>query len=385
MVEIRLYHHIDQIKRDEWDDMIPENVFVSHGWLKTIEETFQGNIQPIYLVAQRSKDLVGAAVCYIMNEDSDPFLDYIIFGRARRMISRLGISFLPALICWPLFSFGSHLMVKEASDPEKKGDIVSQLLNVIERRQSAYKSSLIFLNVMDQESDLVRLFEERGYLRSLLPPINFLDIQWSSFSGYLDHLKGISRHSKKDIRYQMNKNRKAGVTIGQLEHIEGYEARLYRLISDNHYKYSGLPLMLKHNFLRKLKENLGKYAVIYVAFKDGRIIGTCYLLKRGKTGFVHMAGVDHEASGNDFTYFNLCYYRPIMDAISGNIKRLFFGREMYELKMRRGCKTSNTYIYYKPYGRLTYPFVKLWFAALEAWIRHRLPERAKKNLKTIRI
>jgi hypothetical protein len=64
---------------------------------------------------------------------------------------------------------------------------------------------------------------------------------------------------------------------------------------------------------------------------------------------------------------------------------LFFGREMYELKARRGCKTSNTYIYYKPYGKLKYPFVKLWFATLEAWIQFRLPERAKKNLNAIRI
>ena len=156
MVEILLYRHIDQIKRDEWDAMVPENVFVSHGWLKTIEETFEGNIHPVYVVAQRSEDLVGAAVCYFMNEDSDPFLDYIIFGRARRMISRLGISFLPALICWPLFSFGSHLMVKEASDPEKKGDVVSRLLDVIERCRSEYKPFLMFLNVMDQEMDLVR-------------------------------------------------------------------------------------------------------------------------------------------------------------------------------------------------------------------------------------
>ena len=65
---------------------------------------------------------------------------------------------------------------------------------------------------------------------------------------------------------------------------------------------------------------------------------------------VPIEGVDHGMSGNDFTYFNINYYRPIMDAISSGKTRMNYGRGMYELKRRRGCKVKNICFYYKPYN-----------------------------------
>ncbi|MDH3689607.1 MAG: hypothetical protein OEU36_09050, partial [Gammaproteobacteria bacterium] len=51
---------------------------------------------------------------------------------------------------------------------------------------------------------------------------------------------------------------------------------------------------------------------------------------------------------NDFTYFNLTYYRPMADAIAMQIKRLYYGTLMYTMKSKRGCSTTEIYLYYKP-------------------------------------
>jgi len=96
--------------------------------------------------------------------------------------------------------------------------------------------------------------------------------------------------------------------------------------------------MFQRTFLKELNKNLGEDVVIYVSFKDDIITGARILLKN-KTGYVSMVGVDHEALGNDYTYFNICFYKPITDAIANKMTKLYFGREMYESKARRGCRT----------------------------------------------
>ena len=102
--------------------------------------------------------------------------------------------------------------------------------------------------------------------------------------------------------------------------------------------------------------------ITYVSFKKERITGVCVLLKKNRTGHLKLVGVDHETAGNDFTYFNIAYYNPIMDAIFEKIKRLYFGQGMHEAKIRRGCKNTNVYLYYNPLNRIKKILSKSWFS-----------------------
>jgi hypothetical protein len=112
---------------------------------------------------------------------------------------------------------------------------------------------------------------------------------------------------------------------------------------------------------------MGADAVIFIARKGCHITGTHILLKRGEIGHQNMVGVDHDLAGNDFTYFNIVFYRPITDAIAWGIKRLWLGVAMYDLKRRRGCKLSPAYHFYKSTRPLKNRLVAPWFWLHSAW------------------
>ncbi len=119
--------------------------------------------------------------------------------------------------------------------------------------------------------------------------------------------------------------------------------------------------------------------MIYVSFKKDRLTGVKVLLKRNKVSYMRLIGIDHEMAGNDFTYFNIGYYRPIMDAISDKIKRLYYGPAMYEMKARRGCRTSDLYIYYKSFNKIKYIGIRPWFIFLSMWYKNKLPRIVRKR------
>ena len=379
MHSIKIVDSIKDIKQEEWDSMIDDNAFASYGWLKTVEETYIGDINSRYILVQDYEKLVGAAVCYVFDKTDDIMnLDTLLLGRLKKYAWKLGISFAPALVCCPIFCYGKHLLVKNSADPTQKGIITDALLNAIENMASGEKFSVSFANVMDNEPELIKVLSNRGYSKALVLPLNYLDIEWASFEEYMGHLSTISRKMRRDVRRQINKNRKEGTTIERLDKPDRYEDRLHELINTHHYKYNRKPFMFRKELFSKLKENLREEVVFYTSFKRGIITGLCILFKRNRTGYLSIVGVDHEKTGNDFTYFNIAYYRPIADAISDKISRLYYGRAMYELKARRGCKTNNVYVYCRSFNKIGNIAVKPWFAFLSMWYKNKLPRRVKK-------
>ena len=96
---------------------------------------------------------------------------------------------------------------------------MNQLLNAIEHVAVDENLPLSFLNVMNHESDLINLLDHRGYNKTDLLPLNYLDIEWSTFSGYLNYLKCISKKASKMVRNEINRNRNEKVCIENLENI----------------------------------------------------------------------------------------------------------------------------------------------------------------------
>lgn len=378
MHSIKIVDSINKVKKDVWDALIEDNPFASHGWLKTIEETFIEDIRPNYILFEDSERLKGAAVYYYqVKTDTIETLDNLLFGRLKRLLSRLGLSFLPALICCPLLCHGHHLLISKEVGPEEKEIIMKGLLRTIEQIGSAKKLSIAFPNVMDHEDTLIALLKENGYHRVTHMPLSYMDIKWASFTEYLDFMKHFWRSANKAIKNEINRNRKEGVTIRPIEGLKEHEDRLYELLHEHYYRYNRKPFMFKRPFITKLKENLGKDVIFYVSLKKGTITGVSILLRKQKTAFGVMLGIDHEMAGNDFTYFNIAYYRPIMDAISERMTRLYFGLGMYKSKINRGCKIENISFYYKPFLFLNNIPVTLWFNFFSIWMKFKLPKVAR--------
>lgn len=380
MHTIEIVHSIEQVAKNNWDAMAGDNVLAGYGWLKTAEETFIGNIDLKYLLVKDDDKLIAAAVCYVFNKtDLVENLDDLMFGRLKKYASILGLSFMPGFVCCPLSCLGKHFLFKTDTDANIKRTIMNALLDAIEAFASSHGLSPSFIHVMDDERDLMQLLDRRGYNKSVHIPLTYLDIEWDSFGEYRTSLKKVSRNTVKSIRREMNKNKNEGVSIEMLENPEAHHDCLYALLNNAYYKHNRKPFMYDRSFFGKLKETLGENALFYISRKGGAITGVCILLRTDEVGYIPMIGVNHEKAGNDFTYFNISFYRPITDAISNKLKRLYFGRGMYELKARRGCRTKNLYLYHKSFNSLKHLAVKPWFAILSAWNRHKLPRRVQKN------
>jgi predicted N-acyltransferase len=201
-----------------------------------------------------------------------------------------------------------------------------------------------------------------------------MDISWDSFAAYKKYIRKRSLKMKKNIAQEINKNRKSGVTIGRVKDIDGQERRLYKLLNENSLEYDKLPMPFQENFLSRLEKNIGDDLVIYQSIKTGRISGVMVMLKSGDTAYLYLLGIDHSLAQNDFTYFNIGFYRPIADAITDNIKKIYFGAGPYYPKLRRGCKIQKAYFFHKPCHPASKLAAKLWFCLHHYWYNKKLPQ-----------
>jgi predicted N-acyltransferase len=354
------------VVRDSICDMDPEvwdplcrDVYMSHGWLQIMEETFTGKVDHRYFLAFLDGEPAGTAACSIQYPSGDGFtLDESIFGRFKPLVASLGVSILPSLICGSIRGYGHHFGLKQDLSTSERQTVMSMLFEALEQKAESLHIPISFNNVLVHETELINMLRDKGFCRTVNFPLNFLDIRWTKFSEYRTFL------SKRKLNREINRNRKEGVHIRRLKVVEPCEELVFKLLNDNCIKYNGKPLKVHDNFPSTCKKLLGEEAIIYVAEKQGRIIGTTILFHRDGVGYVTDVGVDHEKTGNDFTYFNVAYYRPVEDAIAMNIRRLYYGTLMYSLKSRRGCSTLQMYLYHRPRNRL------MQIAARPFWAAH---------------
>jgi predicted N-acyltransferase len=225
--------------------------------------------------------------------------------------------------------------------------------------------------------ELDTVLRRRGYSYSLDVPTTFLDICWSSFKEYEKYLDRVSQHARKNLRNQVNRNRKSGTTISVLEDVGEDAERLHEVMTMNYHKYWNLPFCFSKDFFSELRRNLGGNAVLHVSRKAGFITGVAMELRYKGMSHIPLVGIDHEMCGNDMTYFVLTSYTPIEKAISAGMTRLYFGPGHYLNKMRLGFRTTNLFNWHKSFGRTAHHAARLWFVVLSSWNKYKLPRQAR--------
>jgi len=376
MQTIDVFSKISEIPQEEWDRLIRTNVFATHGWLRTVETTYIGDIRPLYVLVREDGKPVGATVCYIFRKTGTvEDLDDRLFGRMKPLALRFGISFMPAMVCGTLWGCGDHLAVEPGADPESKFAVMNKLLDVVEGEANRNGLPLNLIDVPEGDLELAAVLRRHGYSRSRHVPTTFIDICWSSFKEYEKYLDGVSRHARKNLRNQVNRSRKSGTMISASENVSEDAERLHELMTMNYRKYWNLPFCFSKDFFFELKRNLGRNAVLHVSRKANFITGVAMELRYNGTSHIPLVGIDHEMCGNDMTYFVLTSYAPIAEAISAGMTRLYFGPGHYLNKMRLGFRTTNLFNWHKSHRRIGHNATRFWFAILSSWNRYKLPRQ----------
>jgi predicted N-acyltransferase len=272
----------------------------------------------------------------------------------------------------PIRSIGSKFLLSKDLDGVDRQQVLNRLLTATIELARSIGVSLHFPRIRQADDETLELLAGRNCRQTRDFPLCYLDIEWDDFDGYLSYIGSFSAKMRRNIKEEMNRFRRSGVTIEPIDHTAVNESRLQELADEHYQRLNHRPFPYSTGFLGRLKKHLGNELVLYGAFRSQTLIGFVMMVKKGQTAYLPLTGIDSRLTGNEATYFNLVYYRPIEDAISEGLKRLYYGGTLYRLKVRRGCKIMALNHCYLGSSPARHAIMKPWFAFHAAWMGHRV-------------
>lgn len=357
--EIKVSKTIDEIGKESIDS-IADDGFFTYGYFKTLEISRPFSFAPVYLAVYDEGRIIAAAPCYIESENrmsasesNFPFLKRIV-----NIAGHFGFHPNRMLVCSSPSSYHSKILVGE--DIEKKSilDKVCKGVDSICRKERILFSS--FPYVSEFEDFLIENLQDFGYVK--FPSVgNFsLYVQWPNFEDYLRSLE--SHKIRTTVRREIKKCRESGVTIAEENEFGSLAATLANLHSNLFSKYNkGIGSPRKASFFEGLSEYAKEKTRVFVARRNGKVVGFSLSLQQKDTLDVHLCGFDYDTQmSTDFSYFNVVYYATIRMAIEEGIKRVHYSIKSERIKQRRGCKLEQTYSFIKCHNRFLRPLYNLY-------------------------
>jgi predicted N-acyltransferase len=210
-----------------------------------------------------------------------------------------------------------------------------------------------FRGVAETEALIADVLAKRGYLRSREAPVACLELDpgWSCFGDFRRHLKKAHPQTAKSLSREINLARRGGLVIEQLDEPAHLREQLHGLMNSHYVRLNRRPFPFRPEFFERLKSRLEGRAVIYVARLEQELIGVLVALRDDDAVYLPMIGVDPQRSRASAAYFNLGYNRPIQDSLTAGHHRVYFGKLLYGMKARRGCRRLEMDLYFR--GRNT--------------------------------
>jgi predicted N-acyltransferase len=361
-ISVEQVTRIADIHSAEWDRLAGASVPVSHGLLRTIEETNITGHAARYFLARRNMELVGAIVCHI-EEDSNaegaiPIgghrLDRMMLGRLAAFGRTSRVVTLPCLMCGTQMGTCDPLIVRHGTSGAESARIAKALVDAIERTAERKDWTVCFRQVRREGSPLEAALTKRGYLRGAELPTACLELDpaWQCFGDYRQHLKKSHPHTAKTIQGEMNRKTKIGLTIEQIDDPTPHQETFHGLMEAHNVSHNGKPWPFRAEFFERLKERLGERAAIFGAKLDGQWVGVAVSVQGAAEVVGSMIGIDREANRGAAVYFNLAYNHLIEQSIAARRHRIYYGPLLWDLKARRGCRPLETDFYLKGNSRL---------------------------------
>jgi len=360
MISIEQIESITQIDASEWDQLAGRRVLASYGWLRTMLDTQCSPNSPRYFLARTAAGLVGAVVCELHDSSSTSDMRALLFGRLGKPAACLSLSPLPSLVCGARIGMLEPILVRGDITGEDRERVTLKLVQAVEETARGNGWTVCFRGVSPRRSPgidhslIVEVLANRGYLRSPELPAASLELcpGWRCFADFRRHLKKTHPRTATNLNVEINRAKRNGLVIEQLDNPEPHSDRLHHLMDSHYRRLNRQPFMFRPEFFDRLKARLGERAVIYVARIGTTIIGASIALRDDDEVFFPMIGVDHDSSRLAAVYFNLGYNRPIEDSIAAGHRRIYFGKSAYDTKARRGCIRVETDFYLRVWSRL---------------------------------
>jgi predicted N-acyltransferase len=352
MISIEQVGSLTHVDASEWDQLAGRSVVASYGWLRTLEETRRRTDSCRYILARTSAGLVGAVACKIEEDASNSSVNRMLFGPLAKAAQRLHLGVLPCLVCGTAVGIGEPVLVRASATAEERRHVTVTLVRAIEETAREKGWIIYFRQVRRVMSPIVEVLMNRGYIHGSELPTACLELDpgWHSFADFRRHLKKAHPSTARNIKGELNRAKRAGLVIEQLDEPAPYRERLHRLMDTHYARLNREPFPFRAEFFDQLKARLGDRAGIYVARIGAELVGAQVELRGGDEVILSMIGINHESGRAGEAYFNIGYNRPIEDAIAAGLRRIDFGKMVYDAKARRGCCCVETDFYLRAWG-----------------------------------
>jgi predicted N-acyltransferase len=273
-------------------------------------------------------------------------LNPMLFGRLAETAQRLHLGPLPCLVCGT-DGMGEPVLVRADATADERRHVTATLVGAIEETAREKGWTVCFRRVSREKSPIVEVLTNRAYLRGFELPSAYLELDpsWNSFADFRRGLKKAHPRTAKNIKGELNRAKRAGLVIEQIDDPGPYREHLHRLLDAHHVRLNRHPFPFRAEFFDQLKARLGDKAVIYVARIGAELVGALVALQGGGEIFLPMVGINHDSGRAGAAYFNLAYNRPIEDSIVAGCRRIYFGVGIWDAKGRRGCRCEETDFY----------------------------------------
>lgn len=358
MYEVKVFNTVDEIDKVSID-AISSDACYTYGWFKTLEQQANFDFHPCYLAVYKQGELVALAPCYL-----DSLGHYFSFGPSVLPFmsellstgSRLGLWQKRILVCYSPFCYRSKVLLSENCEKQIVLNLILEKIDYVCKKEQILFSSFLFTSEFD--SLLTNTIPNFGHLRFPWKHTYYLDVPWSTFEEYLSSLK---RTRRKLVLRDIRKCEENDVIFGSEPIFEEISTRLSFLHSNLFRKYNnGQPSPFNPAFFKDLSIFAEDTAKVFVARKNGKVIG--FSLSLRKDGFLDnfMVGFDYTSEGVEYVYFNLAFYETIKWAIKNRVKKIYYRFTADKAKIRRGCKKEQIFSFVKCHNTFLNLFVTLY-------------------------
>ena len=310
----------------------PDNPFVSHAFLRALEESGcvggRTGWSPAYLLVEDADDrLIAAAPSFVKGHSQG---EYVFDHSWAEAYMRAGGRYYPKIQVAAPFTpaTGPRLLVADGPHAIEAREALIAGLNALREQVRGSSIHVTFA----QEPDMAALLEA-GFLER-----HDIQFHWQNegFGSYDDFLATLASRKRKALKRERREALSAGIEVAVLSGSDLTESvwdDFFSFYEDTGSRKWGRPY-LNRRFFSEIGQRMGERVVLVLARRAGRNIAGAINFRGGNTLYGRNWGCIED---HPFLHFELCYHQAIDYAIAHRLVRVEAGAQG-EHKLARGYR-----------------------------------------------
>lgn len=339
----KLLDSLDQLEQNEWDAVfgkIPESFF----FFKALENSEFPEFRFYYLVIESDNDIVSIAPLF----SADFNLGIAVEGRLSKFINSIRRFFPRFLIIKTLFCgspFGEHGVLGIKQGFKDSSEIIPLLLQGIKNCAIRVNAPLvIFKDFLKPDTLFLDALIPKGYSKTESFPAVALELNFTSFEGYLESLGSSARN-------YLNRKLKQAYSRGKIEvkvvpSVADEIDQVFKLYENTYQKGATKFEHLTKKFFLQIAQDLNPHTRFFLYYVEGRLAAFNLCFIYDDLFIDKFIGFDYEISKQFNLYFVSQAYN-IKWCLNNSLCYYYSGQTNYGTKVRLGGKLITLFAYLK--------------------------------------